>query len=289
MNKALKTLAAAIAVALAGAAVAGAPGDGNTLRAQVAKSDLVFVGTVVEVAYAPSTDLRNGRGIPHTFVTYEVEEVLQGAAEDKHITLRFIGGRGEEAAFLAVSDMPMFDKGDRDVMMVSANGTSGCPLVDCSDGRLRLINDMVFSEEGQAIESDGKGGVLKTAFYDLPEVMTHVVSQTTMHRVDQLDAGESRNTFDATADRGAHMGATALIGQLKEDARAVGRATPATFRSADIAAPFSIVIEAEAAPSEAPAKQADNAPAKSAQDLAEEAAFAANGRDPVLHNMNEKR
>lgn len=289
MNKALKTLASAVALAACGQASAAAPGAGDTLRAHVAKSDLVFVGTVTDVSYAPSLEHRNGQGIPHTFVTYEIEEVLHGDASNKHVTLRFIGGRGKEASFLAVSDMPMFDKGDRDVLMVSANGTSGCPLVGCTDGRLRLINDLVFSEEGQAIETDGKGGLVKTAFYDLPEVMTHVVSQTTMYRVDQLDAGETRNTLDTSADRGAHMSAAQLIDQVRADARAVGRATPASFRSVDISTPFSITVEAEDAPATQAVKANHDHRAATPDELAEEAAFAANGGNPVLNQTNDER
>lgn len=183
----------------------------------------------------------------------------------------------------------MFDRGDRDVLMVSANGTSGCPLVGCTSGRYRLINDLVFTEEGQAIESDGKGGIVKTAFYDLPEVMTHVVSQTTMYRVDQLDAGETRNTLDAGADRGAHMSSAQLIGQLEADARAVGRATPATFRNADISEPFSIRVNAEAAPIDRAAQDRSAQRAATAQEQIEVEAMAANGGDPVIKNIEARQ
>jgi hypothetical protein len=288
MKYALLTLAAVAAASTPSASAAMAHTE-DSLRAHVAKSDLVFVGTVTDVSYAPSLEQRNGQGIPHTFVTYEVEKVLQGTAEDKDVTLRFIGGRGEEASFLAVSDMPMFDKGDRDVLMVSANGTSGCPLVGCTAGRYRLINDLVFTEEGQAIESDGKSGIVRTAFYDLPEVMTHIVSQTTMYRVDQLEQGESRNKFEPGADRGAHMSSTQLIRQVETEARAVGRATPATFRSADISKPFSIRVEAEAAPADMVAKDHGAQRAATAQERAEIEAMASNGGNPVIENLDARQ
>ena len=286
MNSKLISLSAAVMVALCGTAGAAAPEFDGSLREQVAKSDLVFVGNVVDVAYATSQPGREGRGVPHTFVTYEVERVLQGEAPGKEVTLRFVGGRGEKSAFLAVSGLPMFDLGDRDVLMVADNGLSGCPLVGCAEGRYRLIRDMVFSEEGQAIESDGKGGTSKVGFYDLEEVTTHKVSQTTFHLVDHFDAGESRVKFD-DASTGAQMAEALFIEQVAETARALGKATPGVFRSADKAAPFSLEFVDEAAP----ALVADDASAKtrSAQDRAEAAAVEANDGNPVIDPTKDLR
>ncbi len=287
MNKTLTSLSAAVLVALAGNAYAAAPELGNDLRAQVAKSDLVFVGSVIDVAYAAAAATGADQGIPHTFVTYEIERVLQGDAGGKHITLRFIGGRGEESAFLAVSGQPMFDLQDRDVLMVSGNGLSACPLVDCSDGRYRLIGDMAFSEEGQAIESDGKGGALKKGFFELEEVMTHQVSQTTMQLVDQFDAGESRVAFEKNASRAAHLSETQLIEQIGSQARALGQATPALFRSADIKAAFSLNMVAEAAPTERVEDAGRQVKARTEQERAEEAALRANGGNPVITSTKD--
>ncbi len=287
MNKTLTSLSAAVLVALAGNAYAAAPELGQDLRAQVAKSDLVFVGSVVDVAYAAANAAGAKQGIPHTFVTYDIERVLQGSAEGKQVTLRFIGGRGEESAFLAVSGQPMFDLKDRDVLMVSGNGLSGCPLVDCSDGRYRLIGDMAFSEEGQAIETDGKGGVKKNGFFELEEVMTHKVSLTTFHLVDQFDAGESRVAFEKNAGRAAHMTEAQLIDQIGAQARALGPATPAMFHSADIKAPFSLNMVAEAAPVERVKEDASNSKAQTEQERAEEAALRANGGNPAITSTKD--
>ena len=288
MNKTIVSLSAAILVALAGSAQAASPEHDDSLDAQVAKSDLVFVGTVTDVSYAPSVSVGDGPDIPHTFVTYEVERVLQGRADSKEITLRFIGGRGEKSAFLAVSGQPMFDAGDRDVLMVADNGTSGCPLVNCADGRYRLIQDMVFSEEGRAIESNAEGELLKTTYYDLEEVMTHRVSQTTFRLVDDLEPGEARESFNM-ASRGAHMDEKQLLERIEASARALGEATPGMFRSADIQAPIRLELVAEAAPQD-DAKEASESPVRATpQDLAEEAALRANGGDPVITISNDKR
>jgi hypothetical protein len=286
MNKTLVSLSAAILVALTGTAQAASPDVSDSLRSQVAKSELVFVGNVIDVAYAPSQGVGTARGVPHTFVTYEIERVLQGQAQSKEVTLRFIGGRGEKAAFLAVSGQPMFDLGDRDVLMVAGNGTSGCPLVGCADGRYRLIQDMVFSEEGQAIEADGKGGINKAGFYDLEEVTTHRVSQTTFRLVDRFDAGESRVPFDG-ASSGAQMAESSFVEQIEQAARAVGNATPGTFRNAAIDAPFSLNMEAEAAP--AVADDASKAERGTPEDLAEATALRANDGNPVLDQNQDQR
>lgn len=79
MKYALLTLAAAVATASAPAAGAAMAESEDSLRAHVAKSDLVFVGTVTDVSYAPSLDQRNGQGIPHTFVTYESKKFCKEA------------------------------------------------------------------------------------------------------------------------------------------------------------------------------------------------------------------
>ena len=282
MNKTLTSLSAAVVVALAGSAHAASSHHTDDLRAQLAKSDLVFVGSVVDVSYASAAAPGAPDGVPHTFVTYDVERVVHGAADAKQITLRFLGGRGKEASFTTVSGVPMFDLKDRDVLMVANNGDSGCPLVNCSDGRYRLIEGMVFSEEGQGIENDGKGGVEKVGFFDLEPVMTHRVSQTTLRLVDHFDAGESRIAFEKNVGRGAHMSETQFIDQLSDNARDVGSATPAIFASADIRTPFTLSFKAEPAPTDRVQAQNISDATATDQERAEAAALRANGGNPVI-------
>ena len=271
MNPIRTTLALAICAASATGSLARAPDTSQSLRTQIAQSDLVFVGSVTDVSYAPTAD---EHAIPHTFVTYEVEEVLQGEAQAKSVTLRFIGGRGEEASFLLVSDQPMFDKGDRDVLMVHHNGRSACPLVGCSAGRYRLIDDLVFTEEGRGIELAEDGGIGARGYYALEEVMTHKVSQTILARKDSLPEGETRQLPEQ--GRGALMPTSQFIERVAETARSVGRATPGVFRSADIHAPFSIQMR------EAPAPDVPEVPAsarRSAEEIAELEASLADGKN----------
>ena len=39
-------------------------------------------------------------------------------------------------------------------MFVARNSTSGCPLVRCAEGRLRIVQDRIFNDDGQAVELD---------------------------------------------------------------------------------------------------------------------------------------
>jgi hypothetical protein len=262
-----------------GLVLSGPAGAARTVldeAAAVQRADLVFAGVVERVEYAFS-DAQGGElpHLPHTFVTYRIEDVIRGAAPGATITLRFIGGRGNQASFLM-----LFDVGDRDVLFVSGNTDAGCPLVGCADGRFRVIQDHVFNDEGQAVELDDTGSLTLGALFDLPEVMTHKVSETVIARRDHFEQGESRREFVASAG-GAQLGARDLIGRL----RAVARTAPAIAtqaRDADVTQPFSIpAFVAEPAPAER-VRSAAAARAVTAQEHAELEAMTRSSGDPVV-------
>jgi hypothetical protein len=95
-------------------------------------AQLVFEGEVVDVRYRPSTaSAGDPLRIPHTFVTDRVDRVYKGSLADDGragsvdtLTLRFIGGEGTDDEYLMASGLPLFDIGDRDVLMVAGNGES---------------------------------------------------------------------------------------------------------------------------------------------------------------------
>lgn len=280
MRKTLSSISAAVMLGLSASAFAALPADVPNERTQFAKADMVFVGTVDRVEYRMSGEKGDEQRIPHTFVTYNVEKVLQGKADDKQVTLRFIGGRGEKSAFLSVSNQPMFDAGDRDLLMVADNGTAGCPLVSCANGRYRMIQGKVFSEAGQAIEQDSKGELTRVGFYNLPEVMTTKVSQTTLTLEDHFEQGEERVDFD-DASRGAHLDEAQIVARIENVARSFGKATPGEFKSADVNAAFSIEFDVADAPKDTAIK-APVAKGQNAQERAEAAAMRANGGNPAI-------
>lgn len=284
MRTTLSTLSAAVLLGLSAPTFAALSDHIPDERTQAAQSDLVFVGSVVSVEYRQSGKDGDVQRVPHTFVTYNVEDVLHGEADSKQVTLRFTGGRGDKARFLSVSGQPMFDLGDRDLLMVADNGVSGCPLVNCSNGRYRFIQGKVFSEEGQAIELDAKGDLIRSGFYNLPEVMTHTVSQTTMTLEDHFEPGEERVELVDSAG-GAHLDEDQMIKRIKDITRSLNKATPAVFRSASADVSFDLSFEVAVAPVDS-SSEADNttrsiAP-RSAQERAEAEAMSASGGNPAI-------
>jgi len=76
--------------------------------------------------------------IPHTFVTYKVREVLKGEGRERPITLRFMGGPDAAGGYLAVQDVPRFEEGDEEALLLKGNGEVLCPLVRRGGGRYRI-------------------------------------------------------------------------------------------------------------------------------------------------------
>lgn len=115
----------------------------------LSQSDLVFSGKVVDVQFSDSTS-----GIPYSFVTYQVADVIAGRPDGDLVTLRFIGGRqqkGEVTRYFSVSEMPEFRAGDTDILFVKKNGSSICPLVDCTKGRFRNLDGVLANDERFAV------------------------------------------------------------------------------------------------------------------------------------------
>lgn len=118
-------------------------------RELMGKAELVFTGKVIDIQYKDAAD-----GTPHTFVTYELGDVIAGRPDDRKITLRFLGGRqqkDEVVRYLSVSESPDFHVGETDVLFVRKNSTSFCPLVECSKGRFRIRDGVLTTEDGLAI------------------------------------------------------------------------------------------------------------------------------------------
>jgi hypothetical protein len=80
-----------------------------------------------------------------TKVELDVLEVVAGTAPAR-VTLEFLGGRvGDE--YLKVEGMPQFKVGDEDVLFVSGNGRSICPLYAMMHGRYPVHTDSVTGQK----------------------------------------------------------------------------------------------------------------------------------------------
>jgi hypothetical protein len=179
-------------------------------------TELIFRGVVEKVEYATATvRSKDDEALPHTFVTYRVDEVIKGANPGKSLTLRFTGGRRKDAEFLVVANYPLFDAGDQDVLFVRGNGFRGCPLVGCAQGRFRLIDGKVYGEKGNEALLTEKGVLYPGPQRDLEPVRTHKVSQTVISRISVEDPAEE----DVGAVRtypGTHLTADAFVKRLRE-------------------------------------------------------------------------
>lgn len=111
----------------------------------------VFQGEVLDIQYKDSVE-----GIPHTFVTYQVEEDIAGNNAGRKVTLRFIGGvkKISDTHFetLEVSHVPEFNVGSKDIVFIDAKNDGQCPLVSCSSGLFRLKDQKVFDHSGRALK-----------------------------------------------------------------------------------------------------------------------------------------
>ncbi|MEE9329649.1 MAG: hypothetical protein V3V30_05880 [Parvularculaceae bacterium] len=143
----------------AGAAWAHGPADGNGNSAEkmVASSDLIFYGQVVNIEYRTSrpTD-QEPNGVPHTFVTYQIEDILRGNAPNEKLVMRFAGGSDGRGGIYMETTTPSFANGQTDILFVTG-GDQECPLVDCVDGRYRVAGGKIFNGWGVPIQSLEKG------------------------------------------------------------------------------------------------------------------------------------
>lgn len=186
-------------------------------------ADFIFKGQVINVDYrnseaVPLTDpdgnqafdedgnivYVDGSNLPHTFVTYQVEQVYKGPrSSPSQLTLRFAGGHtGEvdplERRYLFIEPYPLFDIGDRDVLFVQGNTAKPCPLTRGQTGRFRILPDpdasgapFIFSETGMEIRviiPPDVGPVMDWPVvlgpqHLLPEILTYTIGDEVFEEV----------------------------------------------------------------------------------------------------------
>lgn len=123
------------------------PKDFETVRAlrqNLRDADAVILGKVVDVQYRMSAVTSRSPSLPHTFVTYEIEKNIMGKEVPKQVTLRFLGGPDQQGNVLEVRGVPIFQRGQQDVLFLRQNGESDCPLVRCGYGRYQVFQGNVY-------------------------------------------------------------------------------------------------------------------------------------------------
>lgn len=242
------------------------------------QADLVFSGKVVSVEYKDSAD-----GLPHTFVTYDVDQVISGRPDGSQVTLRFLGGRqqkGEVVRYLEVSETPEFQVGDTDVLFASKNNSSICPLAKCTSGRFRNLDGVLASDDGRAIIEKTDSSYAISAAVIAPDTER------------KGDVGHGANALASVAREPVSpvVPATAVkteqfIADLREQAREVAsaRADTPIFVSASIKDEFKAAAMApEAAPADAAPNLLRRVTTPTDFDRWEEDAVRKNNGNPVL-------
>lgn len=247
------------------------------------QSDLVIQGKVIDINYKDSKE-----GLPHTFVTYKIDQLISGNSQQKEITLRFIGGKqqqGNVIRYLSVSDVPDFEKGESDVLFVTKNNSVICPLVSCSKGRFRDLNGLVTSEDGQPLLlTAGKN-------YELGrESMIGEIGAT--NRKEGFSRGVSNATGEANnqvKSASSVLDTDSFVANLKERAYAIqstGKMKVSSFESSNAKSDFSTPFFKAVAPSKtsqiSPRTLVNASSQKSNFDVWEEQMMQNNGGDPVL-------
>jgi hypothetical protein len=155
MQKRFLNILVAVLLIMPTSAYAHSPADGNNAKLEelVAKSDAIFFGEVREVIYRMSRPTQRApKGLPHTFVRYQILSGIRGAVS-REIILRFVGGTDGKGGVMIQSNVPTFRKGERDVLLVSGGELDDCPLVSCVDGRFRVLDGRMYNGWGIPIVS----------------------------------------------------------------------------------------------------------------------------------------
>ena len=101
----------------------------------VHEADTIAVGTVTAIETEQKQD------VPYTLVTFTNLDILKGDDTLTELTLRILGGPGEDGLILNIAGVPEFALGDRMVVFVVGNETQAVPFVGMWQGVYRVTFD----------------------------------------------------------------------------------------------------------------------------------------------------
>ncbi|MCI0505012.1 MAG: hypothetical protein L0Z73_02770 [Gammaproteobacteria bacterium] len=257
------------------------------------QADLVFRGKVIEIDYRGSQSYNGNSPIPHTFVTFSVDDVLfgnPGDAKRRTFTLRFMGGPNDKGDIMLVQQLPQFNIGDEDILFVTMNGSEECPLVDCVNGRFRVVDSRIYNEYGQQLLRNEKGQLVLGRAEAREEFTAFTIGGQKFtrrsHRDSSLDVDEGADTRQPfTYASSEHLDSDVFISIARDRISRASSNDPAgktrVAKTADKNRPFTLpapkpvtIAEPETdIPAEEPATE---------QEKAELDAMRRNGGDPVI-------
>jgi len=107
-----------------------------TMDEMLQQSQFIFEGRVIAVE-----SRENDRKRIHTYVTFEILDVIKGEYQSNIITLRFLGGTVGDVT-LSVSDMQLPRQGEQGIYFVeSLERTQVHPLYGWSQGHFTVVRD----------------------------------------------------------------------------------------------------------------------------------------------------
>lgn len=225
-----------------------------TIQQLTQSADLAFKGKVIDINYQTSKTNNGDKGIPYTFVTYAIEQLLNGNYTSSTIALRFAGGPTADGGFLLPSETVLFDKGEEDILFVSKNTTSICPLVDCTEGRIRIINNKLYDDEGNELLTDNKSNaVYKGNNNELPEVVNHKMGTLDIKLVASQEPVNNNSLKAATNSQAStnnlsSLSLDKLVQQIKSTPALANAASKLPSKTADISQPIIEKPETPVAP-----------------------------------------
>ena len=110
-----------------------------SIIAPIDNAEIIFRGTVLETEYGPGPS-----GVPFSYYTVHVSDVLKGEVADDTLVIRMMGGAGEMGIVL-VSTIVHLAKGREYLLCVSGNGTWGNPVLD--DGMFTIVRSVVSGDQ----------------------------------------------------------------------------------------------------------------------------------------------
>lgn len=272
--------------------------EGELFEAAVKDADFVFQGVVTKIQYRLSDKASaNSPQLPYTYVTFKVDKFFKGNINQSVVTLRFIGGPDGKDNYLTVSRVPLFDIGDKDTLFVKDNGISGCPLVECDSGRLRLIQNNVFTDTGRPLVMDANGDVTYASAVTLEEVRTNKIGSVVLKAVfpNQSSGVDAQQGVNTPASLAVNIPATTITADKLEllirnqvnRLTAVGQLRIKPFKvSVDPQEKFSIPPTQAASPSLPPSITPASIP-QTATDIKEAEILRQNRGNPVLPSSKE--
>lgn len=124
------------------------------LRGLVLHSDLIFQGELLRKHEELSIE-----GIPYTFVTYKVDQIISGDYQEQSITLKYVGGHFLNGNLLSASNTPEVTVGEQAILLVQKSRNTGCDLVECEHGRFLLEDGRIISGNQSSIVIDDEGSI----------------------------------------------------------------------------------------------------------------------------------